>query len=140
MERTEGFAKGRFERGYVFVELLVSMFFLSVLLLGLSQVFMLSIRSNSYSTTRTKGTIIAQDKLEDLKKLTYDGLVAGGSLDSNQEGYFEVPVPGEALFLRRWKISNDTPIAGMKTIQVSSVLSLPFASPNMGPTLLFRPA
>jgi prepilin-type N-terminal cleavage/methylation domain-containing protein len=59
------------ERGFSLVEVLVAMTILAVALTSLAQLFAMSTRANASSRTTTYASLLAQQKMEQLRGLTY---------------------------------------------------------------------
>ena len=72
---------GREERGFTLIELLVSMVVIGVISLGLFNLFTALIGSSTLAKQRSVGGTLANNQMEYLRSLPYDGLaVSGGSI------------------------------------------------------------
>ncbi len=94
-------------RGFSLVETLVSIFFMSIVLLGVAQLIGVSIHLQKASEDVTSATVLVEQKLEELKNADFNGLAPGGSIDGNQPGYFDMPDvnnDGVVDFTRRWEV------------------------------------
>jgi prepilin-type N-terminal cleavage/methylation domain-containing protein len=103
---------GHAERGFSLIEVLVAIGIIVVLITSVSQLFAVATRSNVDARVRTAATLLATEKLEELRELAFGfdsqgatltdvttdasaavmtaggtGLTPGGSLDQNVAGY-----------------------------------------------------
>jgi Tfp pilus assembly protein PilV len=69
--------------------------------------------STNKSRNMTKATNIAQEKLEALLDLEYD------DSQLNDGVHIDVENPIDTYFTRSWSVAADTPVASMKTIEVT---------------------
>jgi type IV pilus assembly protein PilV len=101
--------------GFSAVELMVSITVMALLMLGFLTVFPLGMRSVQKGENLSTATSLAQDEMERLKTLPYTdaALTAGNHADPGN--------PIEGLFTRTWNVTNDAPMAGMKTVTVTVV-------------------
>ena len=117
------------DRGFSLLEVLVAMTILAVALVALAQVVALSINATTAANTTTLATVLARDKMEQLRSLTW-GFDASGmpvadprlspspadALTHNVSGFCDfvgadgqplgevtTPPPG-AMYVRRWSI------------------------------------
>jgi type IV pilus assembly protein PilV len=99
--------------GFSAVELMVSMTVMALLMLGFLTVFPLGMRSVQKGESLSTATSLAQDEMERLKTLPFTdaALTAGNHSDSGN--------PIEGAFTRTWTVTNDAPLAGMKTVRVT---------------------
>ncbi len=98
--------RGR-ERGFSLVEMMIAITVLGVGLLSLAGLFPIAMRRVSVGDIESRATFHAQAKLEELKVVAWDQLVAGVGNDTV-----------DARFQRNWQIWEDTPAVGMKSVQV----------------------
>lgn len=95
------------KRGSSLIELIISMFILS---LGLSTMAILTgaaVYGNSHGDRMTRASIMAQGKIEDLKKLNYDS-IASSTSNEQIEG-----------MTRYWQVTNNSPATDLKDVQVT---------------------
>jgi len=98
-------------KGFTLTEVVAALIILSVGLLAIAAMQMTSTKGGYFSGNMTQATILAQDKLENLKNLSYgDSRLAGGQ---HEEGV----MPG-TVFLRRYHIVEDAGNS-IKTITVT---------------------
>ena len=126
------------EKGFTLLEILIAITILSVGLLALAEMTVYVIRSNTVGNKITKATVLAQDKLEKLKNLSY----TNAQLDDTDSNTADVSTnihSNTALFTspdhtdtcnsscsvtisqtpqRVWNVAANTPASGMKTVTV----------------------
>jgi type IV pilus assembly protein PilV len=99
--------------GFTLIEILISCVILTIACLGVVTLTVGIMRGNSFSKRLTTATTLIQDRLEEVKRLGYSnaGTVSGtqnyGTIE-NFTGYKRVVT-----------VSNNTPAANMKTIDVT---------------------
>lgn len=130
------------EWGFTLMEVMVSLVILSVGLFGLASQTVSVIKANSLSDKITQATVLAEDKLEELKRLGYTHTQLNDTTSSNNPpGVSTDPQTNPSFFTnpdhsdtnptgetgtvtltsalkRVWNVANNTPAAGMKTITV----------------------
>lgn len=91
--------------GFTLVEVLVASLLLTVGLLTAVRLFASSTVANASSRKVTTATVLAVEKMEQLRALSIDddafAASPSGSLDVDIEGYFDRPDP---RFVRRWSV------------------------------------
>jgi prepilin-type N-terminal cleavage/methylation domain-containing protein len=134
-------------RGFSVLETLVATTILAVAVSGLAHLFVLAARANTIAAATTAATLAAQQKMEELRGLTFGFDAAGDAvtdagltaspadaLDVDTAGYWDFvdrfgrtvagdpPPPGGAVYVRRWSIEPlaDDPI-GTLVLQVRVV-------------------
>ena len=65
------------EKGFTLIELMVALTVLVIGLLGLMGIVMVSLRASSFSRHGTEATVLAEDKLEELRTVSDPGAYAG---------------------------------------------------------------
>jgi prepilin-type N-terminal cleavage/methylation domain-containing protein len=99
--------------GFTLIEILIATVIITIVSLGATSLTVGVIRGNSFSKRMATATTLVQDRLEDVKRLGYTnvGTAAGtqnyGSI-ANFTGYKRVVT-----------VTNDTPAAKMKTVNVT---------------------
>ena len=128
------------EWGFTLVEIMISLVILSVGLLGLASQTLSVIKANSLSDQMTRATVLAEDKMEELKRLGYahaqlqdtDSNTADVSTDiQTNPSFFTNPdhsdtnptsetgtVTLTSALQRVWNVADNTPATGMKTVTV----------------------
>jgi prepilin-type N-terminal cleavage/methylation domain-containing protein len=94
------------QRGFTLIETLISLFILSVALLGMSSMVFSVIRATAQSKEMTTATTLLQDKMENLKNTGMSSLTSGNDSASL----------GNIMYLRQWAIST---VGNLKTITVT---------------------
>ena len=104
--------------GFTLIEVLVAMVILSVGLLGTAALITGIINSNKLSNRISTATVLAQDKMEEIKGAGYAGI---GSIDDLNPYEDEDPVTDYSKFRRVTFIKGvDTPaVSGLKSITVT---------------------
>ena len=99
------------KKGFSLLELLIALVILSVGLLGAAEMQVASISGNAFSSNVTVATGLAQNKIEELKKLpNSDATLSAGDHD---EGL----LPGTAIFSRSSNVNDLS--AELKRVTVS---------------------
>ena len=112
-------------RGFTLLEVMIALVILSIGLLGLAGLQIVATRSNSFSNQMTVGITLAQDKLEELRNLSYDDAQlndpqpGNDSVNGNyQDGNNPIRALGDMGFNRSWTVSEDA-TNNLKTITVT---------------------
>ena len=112
------------DNGFTLVEIMVAILILTVGLLGMASLTVAIIKGNKLSADLTTATVLAQDKMEDLRRLGYSGIPATD--DTNTEAYGTIAdtsgtiLPEYAAYKRVTVTTVDSPAVGMKTITVTA--------------------
>ncbi len=120
------------ERGFSLLEALIASVILVVALVSLAHLFGLAIRSNIAARSTTTATVLAQQKLEELRGLTWTGLrqSPANALQENAPGFVDyvdqfgetreggADPPAGAIYTRRWAIDPLPAGADTMVIQV----------------------
>jgi len=129
------------EKGFTLVELLIASVILGIAFMGLANMQISTINSNSNSSRLTKAIILAQDKMEELKNLNRDHPDLADtnpgnngnlrqSIDPEDSDHKEshIEIKGETAqyipdlyyesYTRIWNVADNTPLSGRKTIVV----------------------
>ena len=128
------------ERGFTLVEVLVAIAILGIALLGIGAA--LAMRNGGIvagvdagSTAITRGhyistaTMLAQERLEAVKRLQYTAAIAQFGADPIPVGFpDESPAPGFPHFSREVRVQTGVPAADMKTVTVTVRFNLPTES------------
>ena len=100
--------------GFTLIEVLVAMSIFAIAVLGLAIGATTVMQANQTGLYTTIATNLAQDKLEELKAKTAANINTTGSPENN------ITVSGvPAKFNRSWVVTSDSPVAGVKRIDVT---------------------
>lgn len=101
------------DSGFTMVELIVGITVLGILMLGFLSVFPLGMRTVQKSEMLSSATGLAQDELERLKMLppTHADLSAGNHAHPAN--------PLSGVYTLTWTVTDDSPLADMKTVDVA---------------------
>ena len=104
------------ERGSSLIEALLASLLLVLAIVAIAQLFAIAVSTNIEARTRTVATILASQKLEQLRVLAGVALAPGGSLAQNTSGFVEhldasgivlgadAQRPRGTVYTRRWSI------------------------------------
>ena len=120
------------ERGFSLLEALIATAILVVALVSLAHLFGLAIRNNIAARSTTTATVLAQQKLEELRALTWAELSQSpaSALQENAPGFVDyvdqfgenrgggADPPAGAIYTRRWAIDPLTASPDTLVIQV----------------------
>ena len=103
----------RAQDGFTLPDVLIGMVILVVVSLGLMSLTVSLIRGNVFSRQLTAATVLAQDQLEQVKRLGYrDANTAAGT-----EAYGSMTA--YPFYKRVTVVTNDTPVPAIKTVKVT---------------------
>jgi prepilin-type N-terminal cleavage/methylation domain-containing protein len=100
------------EKGMTLIELLVVCVVLGIAFLGLAGIFPLGMQNINQSRMRTVATDLAQEKMEDLLSLR------SNNTDLDSGTHSDPGNPVRSTFNRSWTVTDNTPVADMKMIEV----------------------
>ena len=93
-------------QGFTLVEVLIAFFILSVTLLAMSSMVYSVMRATGQGKGIAAATVLAQDKMENLKNSSYAALASGS----------DTPSAGNVTYNRQWVVSTS---GNSKTITIS---------------------
>ncbi len=105
---------GQNENGFSLIEVLIAMVILALGLLAVGGMHVVSIWGGYSSNNVTRATILAQSKMEDLKRLTYTFALTDANLSSGVHNEGTLP---NSIFSRKYNVANTT--STLKTITVT---------------------
>ncbi|MBA7566411.1 hypothetical protein ES708_08102 [subsurface metagenome] len=91
--------------GFTLIEIMIALFILVVGLLGAAGVAITIINGNAFGKEITTATTLAQNKMEEMKGTAYSSIASGSDTQ-------------ESIYTRTWTVTSDSPVAGMRTIEV----------------------
>jgi len=100
--------------GISLLEVLVAMMLVSIVVLGMAGFSTVAIKGSALSQKMTKAVILAQDSLEEIRRIGYRAALLDEP--SHTEAYGKIP--DEPLFERIVTTKPDTPSPGLQTITV----------------------
>src|SRR5919108_1614551 len=99
--------------GFTLIEILIAIVIISITSLGLASLSVSIIRENSSDKKTTVAISLAQDKIEEIKKLGYLNVATS----NGNENYGSIP--NYSSYKRTTSIANDTPATKLKTVTVT---------------------
>ena len=102
--------------GFSLIEVLAAMAVFAIASLGLAIGVSSVMRANQRSYLYSIATTLAQDKLEELKSKSPANIV---SCTVDCENPNPVPTTDNVAFTRTWNVSDNTPVVGVKQIDVT---------------------
>jgi type IV pilus assembly protein PilV len=90
-------------KGFTLIEILIAICILGFGLLATAQMQAMAIKGNSFANKTTTASILAQDKMEELR-----GSASPVSGADTKEGY-----------IRTWTVDDKTPATGLRTLTIS---------------------
>jgi type IV pilus assembly protein PilV len=101
------------DEGFTLIEVMIGMVILTIISLGLLSLTVMTTRGSTTSHKITTATMLAQDKIEQIKRLGY----VNANTVAPPEAYGTIPnFPG---FQRETLVENHTPAANVKTVTVT---------------------
>jgi len=104
----------RSTKGFTLIEILIAVTLLAIGLLGMAGLTVGVMKGNSVSSQLTAATALAQDKMEDIKRMKYGDVTPANLLPEDYNS-----ISGYANYKRDTDIDVDTPSVGMKTVTVT---------------------
>ncbi len=101
--------------GFTMMDMLIALALLTIGLLGMAKLTVAIIFGNQVSNMVTKATIVAESKMEDIRRSGYKGIASTDT--TNTDDFNEINNYPE--FQRITKIDADAPVEGIKTITVT---------------------
>ncbi len=101
----------RSNKGFTLIECLIAISILSIALLATASLTISIIKDNHVARRFSTATTLVQDKVEDLKMLSYLAVA------SSSEGYNTIA--GYSVFRRNTIVTVNSPVAGAKQISVT---------------------
>ena len=93
------------DRGFALLEVIVAAALLVVLAAGVSRVVAAAMREGHASRLRAVATVAAADKIEELRSLTFAGVIGGADyLDASGASIGGDAAPPAAVYSRQWTV------------------------------------
>jgi prepilin-type N-terminal cleavage/methylation domain-containing protein len=99
--------------GFTLIEILIATVIITIVSLGAASLTVGIIRGNSFSKRLATATTLVQDRLEDVKRLGYTNV--GSAAGTQNYG----TIANFSGYKRVVTVTNDTPAARMKTVNVT---------------------
>lgn len=117
-----GRTRGDGEGGFTLVETALAMLVLLIGLVGVAELFAVAMRANSFSFSSGAATIAAQNKIEELRRLSFDdpqlqiSATTPDPLTINVTNYNDT----SGGFIRRWSVAaGPTPDTRLVTLRIT---------------------
>ena len=108
--------KQKYNKGFTIIEVLVALSIFAIGLLALATMQISAIQTNGFAYRTNIATLLAQDLLEDYKRLGYDGIPSTGNYtDNNPLNEHGVNDPA-GIYNRTWTVADN---GWRKTITVT---------------------
>lgn len=116
--------------GFSLVEVLIAALVLATGVIAMAQLFAIAAAANVAARSKTVATILAEQKVEQLRALGWPDLAPGGSLSTNAPGFVDhisaggvvvgvaAQRPSEAVYTRRWTIESASADAVIVQVRV----------------------
>jgi len=92
------------KNGFTLIEVMASMIILAIGVLGLAPMIITAIQGNSFGEDMTNANALAQDKMEELKTISYSLMASGQDTVGTVQ--------------RTWTVDRDNPITGVSQLTV----------------------
>lgn len=103
-------------QGFTLIESLVALSIFAFSLVVLAYLMNSTMQTDLEARRITAATTLAQQKLEQLRNLSYSAVSSASPETLNEAG----GTTGSTLYTRSWTVTNDSPMNGMKTVQVTT--------------------
>ncbi len=114
-QKCDKYIKKERDNGFTLVEVLIAILILTIGLLGMASLTVGIIKGNKFSADLTTATVLAQDKMEDVRRLGYSDMPTVDGTDPEAYG----SIAGYANYRRDTETDVDSPATDMKTITVT---------------------
>ena len=94
--------------GFSLIELMIAVTILGVGVLALAGLYPLATQKVTRGDLESRATFLGQAKIEELKRLQWDNLVATAGIDTV-----------ETVFVRNWTVTVDDPVPDMKRVDIT---------------------
>jgi type IV pilus modification protein PilV len=104
------------DKGFTLIEVLIAIIILSIGLLGMAALAVGIIKGNTFSNDLTEATTLAQDMMEDIQELGYNGTPSSDTTAIEAYG----TIANYPYFKRVTETDLDNPVAGIKMVTVTT--------------------
>jgi prepilin-type N-terminal cleavage/methylation domain-containing protein len=112
------------QNGFTLLEVLVATAILALISLSFALGTAGAVRYNGMAQSFTAATTLGHAKIEELtEKATTDPQLTAGS-HSDPSSPLNANGTGGGIYTRTWTVTNDVPVAGLKTVQVQITWTL----------------
>ena len=101
------------EKGIGLIEIIIAMLIFAIGITAAIRTLPVSNAATTRSRNLTTATNLAQQKIEELMGMTYDDADLTAGVHNDQSN------PIERIYTRTWNVTDDDPVADMKTITVT---------------------
>lgn len=130
--RVQGASGRRSQRGFTLIETSIALLVLMIALLALTSLFIYAINYNSGAQVRTVSLAVAQQRIERLRKSSFDEVVSASEPDVTSSGYhFSVTTDVSGTSLKTITVTV-TPLAGSGWVRRPVVLMSQRAGTGLG--------
>jgi type II secretory pathway pseudopilin PulG len=105
-------------RGYLLLEIMTAIAIFSIAFLAVGTMIVSTTRNNTTANILTQATLLAEEKLEDLKKGSLSGLVPGGPYPDPQNPIDDWGERG-GIYTRSWVIDDPVGLDTSRRIRVT---------------------
>lgn len=114
---SDGIRNLSFLAGFTLLELMIALSVLTVAALAAIHTFVIVSSNRAFAYHMSVSSNLCQDKLEELRNLSYGDVIVGSYFDANNP----IDESGETggIYSRSWNILDDTPISRTKTVSVT---------------------
>jgi prepilin-type N-terminal cleavage/methylation domain-containing protein len=105
--------------GFTLIEVMIAVVVLSVAFLATASTVIAVISGNNLSKQMDAATMLAQDKLEELRNLAYSDPTLNDLQHQDPNSPLTSTGAAGGYYMRTWNITTDSPSAGMKTVSVT---------------------
>jgi type IV pilus assembly protein PilV len=103
------------EEGFTLIEIMITLVILSIGLVALAGLQVSAIKGNAFSKRMTTAVSIANERLEQIKDKAYADILS----ESPTQIPIKYPNEPEMIFIRQVTVTNNSPLANTKTVNVT---------------------
>jgi type II secretory pathway pseudopilin PulG len=118
--------------GFTLIEVLIATLVMTIGMLAIAAMLAVTTQMHIGARESARSTRLAQDKIDELLKLTFSSnpaIAVGGSLDSNDDNHYETPMTGVTV---RWAVADGpTDDTRLLTVRVVNMRSHHYRQTNL---------